>query len=543
MAANNDNQGLKIAVACFVMLSVVLAVTTYFGFKNYAETDAKLVTAQGEVKSEKDEQAKLQRIVNDLKDTIGVTKTEDAEASKAIKKNIDEITKKVATAADETRKAIDQYKGAGGALGNIDALKQSLDTITSGMNDPAKTLQSTADRLQELLLNQSMIATHLGLEFHDTRKQLEAANQVNQAKLDVETKAVKDTKTDLEAEHNKHETDRISLGNKVDALQTDTNKQAQEIIRLKNQLTAMEDDFKKRTDDLLVQLRNWRDIAEKKDTVLDKKDGVVQFVDYGRGEVRTSIGRSVGAHEQMVLSVFDKNAPGLPTDKPKGTVELIQVGPNGSLARIIDTKNSINPIRSGDQLYSPTWDPGRPQQFALIGKMDVNRDGRDDREDLKRMIQASGGIVSYDLPPPGVGVESGKLTPLIAWYVVDDRDAFHPAALREGKGMGTEEQGFLDKRTTAIKTARLDGIRPLSIERLLSQLGYSYNSPIIGRAEAANRPAINDILHPKGRVATPPPAGDMPATPPAAEEKPATEKPDAEKPETEKPEGDAEKPK
>ena len=30
-------------------------------------------------------------------------------------------------------------------------------------------------------------------------------------------------------------------------------------------------------------------------------------------------------------------------------------------------------------------------RIALVGKIDINRDGRDDRADLKRMIEGAGG--------------------------------------------------------------------------------------------------------------------------------------------------------
>ena len=73
--------------------------------------------------------------------------------------------------------------------------------------------------------------------------------------------------------------------------------------------------------------------------------------------------------------------------------------------------NEIEPIRVGDIVYSPAWSPEEPMRFALIGKIDVNRDGKDDRQDLKRMIEEAGGIVDYDLPPPNHGKESGKLMP------------------------------------------------------------------------------------------------------------------------------------
>ena len=41
-SSNNDSQGLKIAVAAFVSLTVILAVTAYFLYSAYAKADAQL---------------------------------------------------------------------------------------------------------------------------------------------------------------------------------------------------------------------------------------------------------------------------------------------------------------------------------------------------------------------------------------------------------------------------------------------------------------------------------------------------------------------
>src|SRR5262249_20620585 len=154
-----------------------------------------------------------------------------------------------------------------------------------------------------------------------------------------------------------------------------------------------------------------------------------------------NINRRMGARPQMVMSVFDSQSPGIPTEKPKGTIELTKVGEQFSIARITKTVSPIDPIRVNDIVYSPAWSPNSPMRFALIGKTDVNRDGRDDREELKRMIQEAGGVVDFDLPPLTVGHETGKLTPRIDWYVIDDRMPFRevydprsqPNALRESQ--------------------------------------------------------------------------------------------------------------
>ena len=52
-ASSNESQGLKIAVAAFVSLSVILAVTSYFLYSNYSQTYEQLTKAQqdGQTKS------------------------------------------------------------------------------------------------------------------------------------------------------------------------------------------------------------------------------------------------------------------------------------------------------------------------------------------------------------------------------------------------------------------------------------------------------------------------------------------------------------
>ena len=56
-----------------------------------------------------------------------------------------------------------------------------------------------------------------------------------------------------------------------------------------------------------------------------------------------------------------------------------------------------------------------------MGKIDINRDSKDDRDELKRMIQEAGGLVEFDLPPSDVGQETGEMSPRIDWYVIDAR--------------------------------------------------------------------------------------------------------------------------
>ncbi len=273
-----------------------------------------------------------------------------------------------------------------------------------------------------------------------------------------------------------------------------------------------------------VIIRELRDFKDASENVLDRPDGYVTYVDYGRGEIRTNLTRAMGARPQMKMSIFDRNAPGVPTEKPKGTVELIYVGESYSIARIVKTFDPTNSIRTNDIVYSPSWSPNEPIHFALIGKIDVNQDGNDDRADLKRMIEAAGGIVDYDLPPPFAGKESGKLSARDAWYVTDERQPLNLEGYAKSQKSITmnDSADFLRKKSEAVREARISGVRPMPIERLLSYLGYEYGARIVGRAEAVDRNSLNLQIRGRGQqkaAAPATPTDENAATTPPAEEK------------------------
>ncbi len=500
MAAANESQGLKIAVAAFVTLTVVLAVATYFAYSSYSDAQAKFVDEQN--KSRQAQQAATEAIRNFdlLKERSGYGRIEEAEAVQAaIKKDNDELATKLTGISNQIKQMVGVYQNAGGDQSKVAELQLAADQIVSQINslpEPNRTFADTQSRLTQLLDNMSQLNTQVILDNENLRTSLKSVDQTNAQQLQVQSDEVRKSKEDLAKEHDKHEMERMDLLRRYDELQNLTAQQATDIAGLKQQLAQLKDSTDKQRDTLLAQLRQWREQVEKDEDVMDTPDGRVQFVDYDRGEIRTDVARNQGARERMQFAIFDKDSPGLPTDKPKGLVELIQVTDNGSVARIIRTNTPSNPIRPSDFLYSAAWSPNRPERFALIGKIDVDRDGVDDRENLKRMIQAAGGVVDYDLPPPGAGRETGELSGSTSWYVLDDRDPIRPSGLASLEGL--DDQDYLKKRGEMIQEARLNGVRPISIERLLAYLGYRFGQKEVGRVEAANPDATRNLLNPRG---------------------------------------------
>src|SRR5208337_474333 len=158
-----------------------------------------------------------------------------------------------------------------------------------------------------------MSSNYLGL-----RKSLESTTSVAKQANDIQAKAASDSKADLEAEHNKHEQLRQGLLTKVDQLQTDNDKKTTQIANLETQYRQLKDE-----------------------NVLDKPDGYITFVDLARREVQVNINRRQGARPQMKMTIFDAGSPGVPTEKPKGNIQLIQVGDQYSIAHIDKIVNEI----------------------------------------------------------------------------------------------------------------------------------------------------------------------------------------------------------
>jgi hypothetical protein len=98
--------------------------------------------------------------------------------------------------------------------------------------------------------------------------------------------------------------------------------------------------------------------------------------------------------------------------------------------------------------------PFARQRFALIGPLDLDGDGRDDRATLTRMIRRAGGSIDFDLPPSGPPL--GAIGPATTWYVLDPRTSRPPRPAAE---------------SSAVARARLEGARPIALDRLVSRLG------------------------------------------------------------------------
>ena len=509
MAAANESQGLKIAVAAFVSLSVILAVTSYFMYSNYSQQLVKADDADSKAKEAQKVAADALRGTKNVLEKVGGPELAKRDTVDAVNKAIGDETKKwqqkLADRSAELSKALTAAPGQTQRAAEVEKARElaqrALEAVT---NEPQGTYNSRIDRMVDLVAAQTELTIALLGDNADTRQTLEGVDATNDAKVKQAEAEAKKAREEQIAEHATYEGERKSFLDKLASFQEQNGKQAAEIASLKGDIERINQDNLKNHNQLLAMIKQLKDENAKVENVIQRAQGHVTYVDYTRKEIRTTLNTRNGAHEQQRFTVFNANA-GLPTDKPKALIELISVNDRDSVAKIISQVSDVNPLRTGDQLYSVAFGQKR---FALVGRLDLNHDGKDDRETIRRMIQRAGGVVSYDLAPPPFPGEKGELTAMTDWIVTDDAKPLRQR--RSDPDMKKDDTEFLTKRSTMVGKARDLGIAPLPLSKLAGYLGYDPQMVLPGNVEALDVNASRRLQNPLGRVAPAAPAAEKP---------------------------------
>ncbi len=515
MASSNSNQGLQIAVACLAALAVILSVTAYLLYSSLTEKEAQLKSAQDAKRTADSEK---QQAVNDVQEIARLSghNTQDGERLKtAISEDLGQTEGQIQTIASIIAATLNQVGNQFDANAGVPADQMRpedvLNRYTAQNPIQGYSYAQSNDDLIALLdmmarLNANLLGSNISLQ-----SQLAALTSLKDQELATRESQIEEIERERDdlAESNREVHNTILVENRE--LSRDSRDKGRQIIDLQRDLDDQRSRFEEelRTQkELVVSLR--REV-ERQENVLDIPDGRIVSVDYRLNEVRTTLTRGQGARPRMRFSIFDRDDEGIPSEEVKGIIELTSVNGEFSIGRIIDLKSIdsdniqllvdrsrisslLNPIRPGDLVYSSTWDPagpeGSPQKFALIGNLDLDRDGRDDRESVIQMIRDAGGEVVFDLPPPNIGKQSGEMAGNIAWYVEDKRKPFRPLREQETPSVQLEALNtYNENYNAAIDQAESLGVRPLALEKLAKYLGYTYGTPYTVQVEQ-----YNDVL-------------------------------------------------
>jgi len=215
------------------------------------------------------------------------------------------------------------------------------------------------------------------------------------------------------------------------------------------------------------------ELDEVKKESFEVGDGVITRVEYAANLVWINLGDADFLKPRMTFSVYSKDTPGVgrtPADV-KGKIEVTRVTqPHLAEAKMID-EDPLRPIAPGDIIYTPLWSPGRPEKFAIVGKIDLDNDGRSDRDLFKQELAVRGAEITIEVDDEGVRhpSEDAQITEATKFLIIGsipDPANFADAEQRQKAiKVGQEYKSLTNE-------ARQHGVRIVTLSDFLAYIGF-----------------------------------------------------------------------
>ncbi|MCL6504658.1 MAG: hypothetical protein K6T86_18410 [Pirellulales bacterium] len=453
-----ENQGLQIAVITFVMTTIFLSVTTFLFYRQAEEAEAAAATAQAAASEANTKATTLANENMRLKEISGFSPDE----------TIDNINSTLSREMAELEQlTIPQDK-----QNYRDALRFTLTALR--------------DRDARLAAADTEIAT------------LKAQNQAYKAQIDVQLQALQQQASEAEKLAQQRHQEKVEADNlKNEQLGAMQKRLDEQVAEADKKAKEQEEEIKRKGEEVAKLTQNVQLLDEKIDQldphVFEDPDGEIRWVNQRTRTVWINLGHADNLRRQTTFSVVAAGEHVVLTEKRKGRIEVTQIlGEHLAEARILEDDVS-DPIVPGDQVYTPLWHPGRQVHFAIAGFIDVDGDGRDDRDVIVTLIEMSGGVIDEQLMPdgtragPGMTVDTrylifGKSPETAPPPGSEEAEEAVPAAA-DGKVLHEEYANMLND-------AKKLGIELINVEKFLQHIGWKDPKQVLRYGARGNANAV-----------------------------------------------------
>ena len=421
--AARENQGLQIALIVCAMLMIGLGVYAFILFNNSKDEALRTAAAVKDAKTSNDMLLKKEEEINQLKLMLGYGPRDEVATVQA-------------------------------------SYKKDLETYAATMRESEQNYRNIVSQLATERQKQSELLVDAEARNEQMQSDFNTKEKANLAEIEQYKAGLKQAKDDLEQERTNFTADRDKLKTKNAELvrQSDDRRKKFEDDTAKSvkDLGATEDALRKS----LADQEKLRDKLVAEEISTEQTDGKVTWVNQGARLVWLNLGSEDGLRRQISFTVIASDEINPVKAEKKGTIEVVRIL-DGHLAeaRIMDDDPS-KPIMPGDQLFSAAWQPGHAEHFALVGLMDLDKDGVSDLDKIRNLITVNGGIVDAELKDDGTRV--GKMT-------VDTHYLVQGAQPTEKSKKSNE---YFKNYSAMIDELKLLPMKKISLEDLISYLGY-----------------------------------------------------------------------
>ncbi|MEZ6101468.1 MAG: hypothetical protein R3E01_21250 [Pirellulaceae bacterium] len=432
--AKRESQGLQIALILFVFITVLLAFSTYLFWSKAQANQAKLTDTQTQLTNESGAKNTALEHKQQLLTMLGFP--------------IDAELDTVSNAYEQDMKLFGP---------SIPEQKRNYRELPTYM-------------LSTIRTNNEQIAEQSAQELK-LKQDLEAVRTQERARADKAVKDKEDAVADYAAFRERMTQDFDRMQKDKEELDQQLRKTIKEnndqIAKLRSDLQSAQSDLK--TARALLKNKE-EQITSLTVETFEEPDGRVVWVNDRAGRVHLDLGWADALQPGQTFSIYEVDETNLARAEKKGSIEVQKIlGDHLSEARILDDKLT-NPILSGDVVFSPVWQAGMPTRFALAGVLDVDGDGESDDDMLINLIQLNGGVVDASIDANGQ--VKGKIT-------IDTR------YLVKGDAPSERNREAMNSYTALINDATRLGVKEISLQRLLSDMGYRGRVRAIGLGKNA----------------------------------------------------------
>lgn len=206
----------------------------------------------------------------------------------------------------------------------------------------------------------------------------------------------------------------------------------------------------------------------------DQPDGEIVNVSFDTDTVWINLGKKDGIRPGLTFSVYNKNlnTVGGKVSDIKAAIEITDVLNDGMSSARILWDDVSRPLARRDKVFTPLWQVGQPEIFALAGGFDLDHDGKDDTEQFISLIKRYGGKVGATISK--TGERNGEdITSAYKFLIVGDLGLNEKTEQQIldliAKGKKYDEGNPVDIMK---RDAEESGVRFISMQDFLAYMGY-----------------------------------------------------------------------
>lgn len=444
--ASRESQGLQVALILFVMVTVVLAVTTYLYFRK-AEEKIKLAEAARAEASRATQMYNTADFRNQIyRHVLGY----DTKAQDQLNSMLQSLGGDDRAEMEETLTDFDEEMKLYGVGFTGEALNyRSLPAHLVGIVNTRNKQLAEADLRQRAL-----------------EREREQVRQAEGARAERAEEELAKARQDLQDERRKFQEERTRFETQGAQLASALPKVRAELAKVSTTAEQSQRKLEGELDRAQQVIAFQRERLEgQKETTFETADGRITWVNQRTGTVWIDLGAAHGLQRQMTFSVYDRDQTGVTTAPIKGRIEVTRIIDDRSAEARILQDDLSNPILVDDIIYSPSFRRGQRTHFALAGLMDITRDGRSDQEKVRSIITLNNGVIDCELKEDGT-IE-GSLSSTTRYLV-------------RGKPPSDRSNDRMMKHYSEIvgEATRL-GIETIELSTLLDRMGYYDDARVV----------------------------------------------------------------